>query len=363
MDIKSHFSEKLSKLLFVEVDKKNLEKIFKVTIPEDIYLPLSSKNIIDNVRLKNNMDRIPIGYFIEGMFYVLGADEGFRFNKYYKRIIKGNSEYVKFIKGVVAKNVKVKEYEDAYILLKGLSVIEDSIEIYDKLIVLVDQIRKSNRIYKEEELEILKRAESKENYALPYLYESLIKREEEDYEKALFYINNYIAKGGKETLEITDMKEELKSIVQYDRGKDLLEDNPEEALKFLIPLKDTFGENASLYYYIAVGYRKLENYEKAIYYLNEALSIDSNIVEIVNEMGINYASIGDYEKAIAYLRKAFEATKSVEICTNLIMCYLDSGNLQDAKQHLEIAKKINPKDKVVIEIDNFINKIEKNNCM
>ncbi|QXE18509.1 tetratricopeptide repeat protein [Clostridium sp. 001] len=359
MDIKSHFAEKLSKLLFVEVNEKSLEKIFKVTFPEYIYLPLSSKNIVDNVKIKNNMDRIPIGYFIEGMFYVLGADENFKFSKQYKSIITGNNEYIRFIKGIIAKNVKNKEYEDAYILLKGLSTMEDSIEIYDKLIAMVDEIRKTNKIYKEEELQILKRAESKENYALPYLYESLIKREEGDYEKALFYINNYVGKGGKETLEITDMKEELKSIVHYDRGKELLEDNPEEALKLLIPLMDTFGDNASLYYYIAVGYRKLENYEKAIYYLNDALNIDSSIVEIVNEMGINYASIGDYEKAIAYLRKAFEATRSVEICTNLIMCYLDSGNLQDAKKHLEIAKKIDPKDEVVIEIDNFIKKIEK----
>ncbi len=359
MDIKSHFAEKLSKLLFVEVSKKNLEKMFKFKIPEDVYLPLSSKNIVDNVKLKNNMDKIPLGYFIEGMFYVLGADENFRFSRDYKSIIAENNEYIRFIKGIIAKNVKDKQYEEAYILLKGLSTIEDSTEIYDKLIVLADEIRKTNKIYKEEELEILKRAEYKENYALPYLYESLIKREEKDYEKALFYINNYIAKGGKETLEITDMKEELKSIVHYDRGKELLEDNPEEALKLLIPLKDVFGDNASLYYYIAVGYRKLENYEKAIYYLNEALNIDSSIVEIVNELGINYASIGDYEKAIAYLRKAFEATRSVEICTNLIMCYLDSGNLQDAKKHLEIAKKLNPKDEVVIEVDNFINKITK----
>ena len=100
MDIKSHFAEKLSKLLFVEVNEKNLEKIFKVTFSEDIYLPLNSKNIVDNVKIKNNMDRIPIGYFIEGMFYVLGADENFKFSKQYKSIITGNNEYIRFIKGI-----------------------------------------------------------------------------------------------------------------------------------------------------------------------------------------------------------------------------------------------------------------------
>jgi tetratricopeptide (TPR) repeat protein len=117
---------------------------------------------------------------------------------------------------------------------------------------------------------------------------------------------------------------------------------------------DTWGDNALLYYYIAIAYRMLENYEKAIYYLNEALNIDSSIVEIVNEMGINYASLGKYETAVAYLRKAFEVTKSVEICTNLVMCYLNSGDLKNAKIHIQIAKKIDPKDEVVVQLENMV---------
>ena len=103
----------------------------------------------------------------------------------------------------------------------------------------------------------------------------------------------------------------------------------------------------------------IANHEKAIYYLNEALNIDSSIVEVVNEMGINYASLGNYERAIAYLRKAFQATKSVEVCTNLILGYLNSGNLKDAKVHLEIAKKLDPEDQVVVELEGIINNTSK----
>lgn len=362
MDIKSYFAEKLSELLFLEVDKKNVEKIFGVKISENIYLPVSSKYIVNNIKSKRNMDEIPVGYFIEGMFYVLGADVKFKFGKYYKNILKSDENNSKFIKGIIAKNIKNKNYEDAYVILKGLSILEDTREIYDKLIIMVDEIRKKNNMYEEEELEILEKAELKENYALPYFYEAIIKKENGDYEGALFCINNYIKKGGEETLEVTDLKQWLISIVNYDRGKELLENEPADptkALKLLIPLMDTLGDNALLYYYIAVAYRMLENYEKAIYYLNEALNIDSSIVEIVNEMGINYASIGEYETSIAYLRKAFEATKSVEICTNLIMCYLNSGNLKDAKIHLEIAKKLNPKDEVVVQLDNIVKNVPK----
>ncbi|MNI79377.1 Tetratricopeptide repeat protein [compost metagenome] len=71
-------------------------------------------------------------------------------------------------------------------------------------------------------------------------------------------------------------------------------------------------------------------------------------------MGINYASLEDFENAIKYFRKAFEATRDIEICTNLIMCYLNSGDLKQARLHLEIAEKINKDDEIVKEIKEYI---------
>ena len=65
----------------------------------------------------------------------------------------------------------------------------------------------------------------------------------------------------------------------------------------------------------------MENYEKAIYYLNEALNIESNMPQVINELANNYASLGNYEKTIELLRKAFEATKSVDIITNSIILF------------------------------------------
>lgn len=354
MDIKSRFSDNLSRLLFLEINKENVKRIFNVEIEEDIYLPVKSTNIVDNVKAQDNMEKIPVSFFIEGMFYVLGADPNFKFNECYKKIISNLDNSTKFIKGKIAEEVKEKNYEDGYIFLKGLVTVEETREVYDKLIIMSDELRKSDKGYKEEELEILEKAKQSENYSLPYLYEALIRREEGDFEKALFCINNYISKGGEESVEITELKESLKSVVNYEKAKELLYDSPQEALKIFLSLIDTFGDDASLCYHIAVAYRILQNYEKAIYYLNEALNIDSNVIEVVNELGINYASLGDFDIAISYLRKAFEVTKSVEICTNLIMCYLNSGNVQMAKDHLEIAKRLDSQDEIVIQLEGII---------
>lgn len=354
MDVKSRFADKLSEILFLEVKKEKIKRIFNTEILEDIYLPVKSSNIVDNVKSQKDMDQIPLSFFIEGMVYILGADENFRFNNEYKTMLLNIKDAILFTKSKIALNVKEKKYEDAYILLKGLLNIDDSVEVYDKIIIMAEELRNKDKSYKEEELEIIEKAKVKEGYPLPYFYEAIIRREEGDFQKALFCINNYIAKGGEQTVEVTELKESLKLVIDYEMGKEILFEQPKEALKLLLPLLQDFGNDATLYYYIAVAYRILENFEKAIYYLNEALSIDSNIVEVVNELGINYASLGNFENAIAYLRKAFEVTKSVEICTNLIMCYLNSGDVESARKHLDIAKKLDPKDEIVVQLEGIM---------
>ena len=113
-------------------------------------------------------------------------------------------------------------------------------------------------------------------------------------------------------------------------------------------------DNPTVYYYVAVAYRMLENYDKAIYYLNKALEIDNGLIDAVNELAINYAALENYDIAIKYLRKAFEVEKSIEICTNLIMCYLNKGDLEQVQNHIDIAKKIDPEDEVLKEIESYL---------
>lgn len=352
------FSEKLEKVLFLEVDKNKLEDIFNVKIGETIYLPIKSDEIVKEIKNGNNMDKISMGNFIETMFFVMGADNNFKYNKYYKKMLKDSEESIKFIKGKIFNLIEKKNFEDAYITLKGLIEIDTSKDNFEKLLLLVEQLRTLDKSYIEEELWVIDETKGLfEEYPLPYLYESIISKEKGEYAKALFLLDNYIAKGGEESKEITDLRLALKNIVDYEEAKEMVYDSPKVALEILIPLIDEFEDDPLIYYYVAIGYRILKNYEKAIYYLNKSINIDSAIPEVINELGINYAALGEYEKAIGYLRKVFEATKAIEVCTNLIMCYLDIGKINEAKSHLEIAKKIKPDDEIVIELDEALKNI------
>ena len=288
------------------------------------------------------------------MFYALGADKKFKFNETYIEVIKSIPGSTNYIKGKIFENIKNEKYEDGYIMIKGLLQIETSRDILEKALILVDGIRKANPIFKEEALKLIEVAKEIKDYPQPYYYEAIISYEDNNCEKAYFSINQYISLGGKVTEEIEELKENLSMINTFDEGKTLVYEDSKKALEILLPLMDVLGDRADLFYYIAISYRNLQNYEKAIYYLNDALAIDKDYVQVFNELGINYACLNEFDMAIKYFRKVFEITTSIEVCTNLVMCYMNNKDLNQAKIHLEIAKKLDPKDEIVNELRKYI---------
>jgi tetratricopeptide (TPR) repeat protein len=342
MDIKSYFSDKLDKFVFLQVSG------------EDAYLPVKSDAIIEDIKEKGGLEKIPFSYFLYGMFFILGADERFSYREDYIRIIKGTEGSVRFIKGRIAEEIRQGNYEDGYVLLKGLSQVEKSEDVFDKAIMVLEELRQRNEAFSEEELDMLEAAKGIPGYSKPYLYEALLLREKKDFEGSLQSLERYIGMSGTSDEEVLSFRQDLSKSAGYEKGKELIYDDPKGALKLLIPLIPEFPEDAALLYYIGVCYRILENHEKSIYYLEQALEMDTDLVQVVNELGINYASLGDFETAVMYLRKAFEATKSVEICTNLVMCYLEMGRLEEAKTHLALAEKLDPEDEVVHDLKKFI---------
>ncbi|NEZ47918.1 tetratricopeptide repeat protein [Clostridium niameyense] len=356
MDLKSNFAEKLSKILFLEIKKQKVYDIFHIKVDESIYLPIKSDMLLGEVKSGDNLDKIPMTFFVEGMFYVLGCDDKFKFNNIYKDILLNIPKSLDYIKGRIFDEVKKESYEDAYILLNGLSNIESTEDVYGKMILVLENLRRVNPLYKEEEVKILQQAKSIKGYNTPYLYDAIIKREDGKFQDALNLLNIYISMGGEQNTQIIELKDSLMDIVDLETGREFMDEDPVEALKKLIPLLDKFEEEPSIYYYVAIAYRNLKNHDKAIYYLNKALEIDNTFIDVVNELAINYASLGNYDIAISYLRKAFEVEKSIEICTNLIMCYINKGDLESAIKHINIAKKINPNDEILKEIEGNLRK-------
>ena len=348
MNYKNLFNEKLNSLLFLEVKWDGFKK--SVGIPQNIklknsevYIPISSKYITSNINDQIKINNLPIYYFIEGMLLSMGADENLKFKEDYIIIFNNISDSEECGKSLVADRVKEDNLEEAYLLLKGLYIATGDEEYYKKLLLVGESIREKDSGF--EEILLKDIDEGKKEFIdmpEPYLYKAVILRKKEDFLGAKVEINEYINKGG----EIT---KEIKTLID-DKAVEMLDKDPKEAFKMLVALSEKFDKNPLIYYYLGIASRKLENFNKAISYLNKSLEIESGMLEVVTELGINYACLGEYEEALAYFEKAFEASRDVETCTNIVMCYLNLGNMEKAKEYLEEAKKINSEDEIVKQL-------------
>lgn len=361
MDYNSLFKEKLGKMLFLEVKEDGFRKL--ISIPEyvkfkndELFIPVTSDHITQNANNEVALKNLPIYYFIEGMFYALGCDDTFKYNEDYEVLLTYINEAENCVKSLISKNVKDNKLEDAYLLLKGLYKYSGEKEVYRNLLLVAEALWEKDSGFKDFLLRDIEFSEKENlNIAEGYLYKTLIYREDGDYAKAKVALNEYKNLGGVESDEIRALEEDIINVNEYELAITEINDNPSESIKKLLNLQGKFDKNPLIYYYLGVAYRRLENYEKAIYYLNESIGIESGILEVVVELGLNYACLGEYEVAINYFKKAFEASRDVEICTNIITCYINIKDYEQAKLHLEIAKKLNPEDEIVKEIERILN--------
>lgn len=361
MDYRAIFKEKLSKMLFLEIDQKGFKNT--INMPdyveldnETLFIPISSEYITSNIKDEVKIKNLPIYYFVEGILMTLAIDKDFRLNNDYECIMSYIKDGENYAKGLIANKVKNEDLIDAYLLLKGLYRFAGEIEVLEKLLVVGESLREKDSAFSDILMEDIEYTEEQGiKSPIAYLYKAIILNDKGDYRSARVAINEYKNRGGKETDDVKIVMTNITNLSDYETAIEMLETEPAKAIGLLLGLADQFSGNPLLYYYISVAYRNLENYEKAIYYLNESLEIETGILEVIVELGINYACLGEYEEAIKYFKKAFEASKNVEICTNIVMCYMNLNNDKDAKLHIEIAKKLKADDEIVMQLDKMLN--------
>lgn len=354
-------NDRLSKLIFIEL--KDLEVLKKINL--SLYKMLQGKEILFPVDLKMVNDKdtpkrsdLTMDKFFIGMLLCIGGNKNFIYNSYYEEIILNFENSQEFYKGYIYSLIQRDELFEAYIMLNGLSTIYFDDEYKEKLIAVLLNLKDKNDFLKHEfKTQIDDAIKNYRNFHKVYFYKSIMERDEGNYILALESIDTYIRKIKDKNIDIDDVKEYRKQLLSYrdyEDGKEKIYSDSKGALERLIPLLDVFKDDALLYYYIAIACRKLKMYEQAIYYLECSREIDTDIVEVVNELGLNYASLDMYEKAVEYFKKVFEVTNAVEVCTNIIMCYFKLNEIEKMNNYFDIARKLNKDDDILKELENFI---------
>ena len=252
MDYKALFKEKLSKLLFLEIDKEGFKKV--VNIPEyinfnskDLYIPISSEYITSNIGDKVKIENLPIYYFIEGMLLTLGADKDISYSEDYKLLLMQIPQSEECGKSLVAERVKEDRLEDAYLILKGLLQINEDEEYMKKLLLIGISLREKDSSFEEILLEDIEEAKKMfSNMKEPYLYKGIILKDKLDYAGAKVEINEYLRRGGEQTPEIEMLMNDIENVTTYEKAISLIEEAPEKSIGMFLSLLVHFEENPQI---------------------------------------------------------------------------------------------------------------------
>lgn len=351
-------NERLSKLIFVELkDLTVLEKIngelYKDLLGRDFLFPIDLKMVTDKENPKRS--ELTMDKFFVGMLLCIGGNCEFIYNDCYEDIILNFENSQEFYKGYIYQLIQKDELFEAYIMLKGLSKIYFNYEYKEKLIAVLYNLKdKSDFLNSEFKKEISDAINNYKDFYEVYMYKSMMERDEGQYILALESIDKYIHYAKNVSDDVEKYRKQIVSFKDYEDGKDKIYSSPKEALEKLIPIIDMFKNDALLPYYIAIAYRKLGMHEQAIYYLELSRQLDSDIVEVVNELGLNYASLNMYDKAISCFKTVFKVTNGIEVCTNLIMSFYKINDIENMNKYFEYARNINKNDEVLNDLENMI---------
>lgn len=343
-------NEKLKNLLFLELKKEKASEIFNLPelkdIKEDIYLPINTdflvKNINDEVQVKN----IPVEEFIVGIAYSIGADNEFRYKEIYTKIFKAFKDSSIIVKKKSSQLFKNKKLLDSFILLNGLNEIERNVEVENTLLNLIEELSIKDYEYIDNGFIIADRAIANNNIN-GYLIRASLNRMKKDDEKELLDLREYLRLGGTESSEITDELKLLERNTQISEAYQNVIDKPLDALEVLLTYYNEEKNNPKLLLNIAVCYRLLNNNAKAIIYLEEAMALDNEYLDVVNELGLNYAMLNDFKTASTYFEPVFKATGEMAPLTNLMICYFNLDEKEKAMDLFEKAKHIDPDDEIL----------------
>ncbi len=342
------FKDKLSRLLFLEFNKDKAEELFGVKLTsEDLYLPVNPEFLVNKVKEGDSLKNLPLNEFIVGMAYAAGSDEDFKYLPEYKKILFNFPEAEKIIKAKTAELTKSEnKSEDVIIMLMGLNEIFGGNDTEDILLSFLEEKSLKNPEYNDLALKYSDIAVENKNRNGHLIKGSVLssmgKRGE-----ALTELREYIRQGGEETPELTLKMDEMKRQEDLENAYSLIAEKPSEALAVMLPYYRTDSDSPALLFNIARAYRNLTNYEKAVYYLNEALALDPEYADVIHELGINYAMMGDYKTAEGYLRRVYEATKEFGPMSNLIIALFSQGKNDEAQYLLSKAEEIKPGDEIL----------------
>ena len=350
-----YFSEKTNLISFVQL-KGNSEVVLKgFELDHSIPLPVVTDKLLSELSNAKDDQGITIERVIEGILYLMGADQEFKYHDYYNEILEAyNPEMDKelFKRGLQAFENKdysrsglyFRAFNNLYGTKEGVFYYSMVLEAIGKELIEDGGIEKGNKLE-----ELLDKDEKyyPAYYKLGYhykFYEQYVKAKL-TWDKVLIYDpDDNRRQEIRQELDIIDSEYRVELGLTY-----LNNMNYEKSIEVLSKLMPKHSENWYANYLLGLAYRGYGDNQMAIEFFYYAIDSDPTIPESYNELGISYFNENDILKALEIFSEGINSCKANDYSLhfNRGLGYLNLGDIDRGYNDIYKAHQLNPKDENV----------------
>lgn len=338
MSLDNYFLKYTKKLAYL-----NLKDSSKNDLLKDLDLPIYIDDMTSGILNGQMSEEISLEKFLDGMIINIAYDPDFVYADEYKVVL---SKYISDItKYTASKALITNDKDKAILFLRGGYILNPNDHynayLYARALwpIAYDEDEKVSDEFIKESLKILQNIISDDpDFAIAYYELGNIYKNLGEYIKARNYYNNALQK----TDSPEAMDEIRNNLIEINDNADI-----EEALYYIgksryneaiIKLTGILSnkKRADAYYYLAVAYQNIGQYENSIMAFENALDMGADFRELYN----------DYAISLYLNEKAYDALKVIEeglnkypsdprLSYNKIQIEIVTGNLNGAKNDIE----------------------------
>lgn len=358
--INEYFKKYTDKISFIELKDDKVLNLDGYEISENTPLPIITDDLVEEIREGNLEEEIRMSNIINGIIFILGTDDEFKYSNEYKSILNSYDENIDeyiFYKGI--RNIEKENYDFGAICFKALKRVNpENINGIFNYALALETIAKTFFTAEDEEtglafinqstLELETILEIDDKYPLAYYKLGYHYKFNQQYLKAKLIWNKYLLLD-KDELRLQEIRIELENIesdVTLETGITYLSiPDFEKALDEFLKLLPKLEKWWELNYLLGLSYKGLTEYSTAVKYFNRSLEEKDDVPEVYNELGISHMLMGDIDLAVSTLSEGIEKIQDdYKLFFNRGLIYLQLNQINPAYDDIKRASQLNPED-------------------
>lgn len=354
-----YFKSKTEDISFINLRRDRTFELKDITLDKDLPLPVVTNSLLTELNKVDETKGISIQRVIEGIVYLLGADQDFvhmdEYGKILDRILSKPEEEL-FSMGL--RKLEEGDLDESGLIFRAFNSLYGSRDSEFYYAIVLEGIGK--KYFNEEELElgnkfleestnILEELLNEDNtfypayYKLGYhykFYEQYTKAKL-TWDKVLIYDPDENRRQEiRQELDLIDLDYRVELGLTYINNMMY-----EKAVEVLVKLMPKEIDNWYINYLLGMAYRGYGDNTTAIEYFYQALDNKVNPQDVYNELGITYFNDGSIEKAISIFSEGINTLENdYRLYFNRGLGYLNLGLMDKGYEDIKTASTLNPED-------------------